>query len=96
MPVHWTISHASRLVVAVAKDQMTASDIEKYFAAITADEAYELGRTMATVGAYGLIDKPAPAFSVAPAITVTKDNVVEGWKTSLNREPPQSILDALK
>ena len=39
MPVHWTISHASRLVVAVAKDQMTASDIEKYFAAITADGA---------------------------------------------------------
>lgn len=65
-------------------------------AAITADEAYELGRTMATVGAYGLIGKAAPAFSVAPAITVTKDNVVDGWKTSLNREPPQSILDALK
>ncbi|HET7715504.1 MAG TPA: substrate-binding domain-containing protein [Bauldia sp.] len=64
--------------------------------AITADEAYELGRTMATVGAYGLIDKPAPAFSVAPAITVTKDNVVEGWKRSLNREPPQTILDAIK
>jgi ribose transport system substrate-binding protein len=64
-------------------------------AAITADEAYELGRTMATVGAYGLIGKEAPAFSVAPAITVTKDNVVEGWKRSLNREPPQSILDAL-
>jgi ribose transport system substrate-binding protein len=64
--------------------------------AITADEAYELGRTMATVGAYGLIGKEAPAFSVAPAITVTKDNVVAGWKQSLNREPPQTILDALK
>ncbi len=39
MPVHWTISHANRLVVAVAKDRVTVSDIEKYFAAITADGA---------------------------------------------------------
>ncbi len=64
--------------------------------ALTADKAYELGRTMATVAAYGLIGKPAPAFAVAPAITVTKQNVVDGWKQSLNREPPQSILDAMK
>jgi len=64
--------------------------------ALTADKAYELGRTMATVAAYGLIGKPAPAFAVAPAITVTKQNVVDGWKESLNREPPQSILDAMK
>ncbi|MEQ8698499.1 MAG: substrate-binding domain-containing protein [Bauldia litoralis] len=64
--------------------------------ALTADKAYELGRTMATVGAYGLIDKPAPAFSVAPAITVTKENVADGWKQSLNREPPQSVIDAMK
>jgi len=39
MPVHWTISHANRLVVAVTKDRVTVSDIEKYFAAITADGA---------------------------------------------------------
>jgi ribose transport system substrate-binding protein len=64
--------------------------------ALTADKAYELGRTMATVAAYGLIGKPAPAFAVAPAITVTKQNVVDGWKESLNRDPPQSILDAMK
>ena len=39
MPVHWTISHANKLVVAVAKDQVTVSDIEKYFAGMTADGA---------------------------------------------------------
>lgn len=39
MPVHWTISHANRLVVAVAKDEVTVSDIEKYFAGMTADGA---------------------------------------------------------
>ena len=39
MPVHWTISHAKRLVVAVAKDEVTVADIEKYFAGITTDGA---------------------------------------------------------
>jgi hypothetical protein len=39
MPVHWTISHAQRLVVAVAKDQVTVADIEQYFAGVTAEGA---------------------------------------------------------
>lgn len=39
MPVHWTVSHPNRLVVAVAKDEVTAADIERYFAGITADGA---------------------------------------------------------
>jgi hypothetical protein len=37
MPVHWTISHTQRLVVAVAKDPVTVADIEQYFAGVTAD-----------------------------------------------------------
>jgi len=39
MPVHWTVSHPQRLVVAVAKDEVTVADIERYFAGITADGA---------------------------------------------------------
>lgn len=37
MPVHWTISHPQRLVVAVTKDKVTAADIEQYFAGVTAE-----------------------------------------------------------
>jgi hypothetical protein len=37
MPVHWTISHPQRLVVAVAKEPVTVADIEQYFAGVTAD-----------------------------------------------------------
>ncbi len=37
MPVHWTISHPDRLVVAVTKGQVTVADIEQYFAGVTAD-----------------------------------------------------------
>jgi hypothetical protein len=39
MPVHWTISHPSRLVVALAKDEVKVEDIEKYFAGVTAEGA---------------------------------------------------------
>jgi hypothetical protein len=39
MPVHWTISHPSRLVVAVAKDEVKIEDIEQYFAGVTAEGA---------------------------------------------------------
>jgi ribose transport system substrate-binding protein len=65
-------------------------------AALTADEAYEIGRAMATVAGYGLIGKPAPAFIVAPAITVTKSSVADGWQRSLHRTLPRSLLKATK
>ena len=64
-------------------------------AGIVGDKAYELGRAMATAAAYGLLGKEAPAFVVAPAITITKENVKEGYSESLNRDTPQSVLDAL-
>ena len=64
--------------------------------AVAADKAYELGRVMADAAGYGLLGKPAPAFIVAPVLAVTKANVVQGWQESLHRQPPQSILDALK
>ncbi len=63
-------------------------------AAIVADEAYELGRAMAAAGAKALLGEEVPPFVIAPAITVTKDNVAEGWQNSLNREAPASVLDA--
>src|SRR5258706_8852901 len=39
MPVHWTISHPTRLVIAVAKDDVNIADIEQYFAGVTAEGA---------------------------------------------------------
>jgi ribose transport system substrate-binding protein len=65
-------------------------------AGIVADKAYELGRAMATAAAYGLLGKEAPAFVVAPAITITKANVAEGWMESLHRDAPKTVLDAAK
>jgi ribose transport system substrate-binding protein len=59
--------------------------------AIVADEAYELGRAMAASAARGLLGQESPAFVVAPAVTVTADNVSEGWMQSLHRDAPESL-----
>ncbi|MER8638979.1 substrate-binding domain-containing protein [Mesorhizobium sp. M1365] len=64
--------------------------------ALVADKAYELGRAMAAVGVKALLGQETPAFVVAPALTVTKQNVAQGWNDSLNRDAPQSVLDAAK
>jgi ribose transport system substrate-binding protein len=60
--------------------------------AIVADAAYELGRAMAAAGANALIGKVTPPFVVAPAVTVTADNVAEAWQLSLHRDAPESVL----
>lgn len=65
-------------------------------AGIVADEAYELGRAMADVGARSVLGVENPPFIVAPALTVTKETVADGWKKSLHKDAPQSVLDALK
>lgn len=62
---------------------------------IAADEAYELGRTMATEAAFGLLDKDVPPFVIVPTIRVTADNIVEAYRQSLATDPPQEVLDAL-
>ncbi|MEM9577673.1 MAG: substrate-binding domain-containing protein [Pseudomonadota bacterium] len=60
-------------------------------AAIVADEAYELGRAMAASAVLDLLGEDVPPFIVAPALAVTADNVVDGWKKSLNIDAPASL-----
>lgn len=76
----------------VALDMVKGGNV----AAIVADKAYDLGAAMAVAAGYGLVDKPAPAFVVAPVLTITKSNVAQGWEELLHREAPKSVLDAAK
>lgn len=71
----------------VALDMVRGGNV----AAIVADEAYELGRAMAASAVLDLLGEAVPPFVVAPAVTVTADSVVEGWKRSLNVAPPASL-----
>jgi ribose transport system substrate-binding protein len=84
-------------LVSLDLDEPLALDMArgKNVAAIVADRAYELGQAMAKAAAYGILGKKAPAFVVAPAITITKANLVQGYQASLHQNPPKSVMDAL-
>jgi len=56
-----------------------------------ADEAYELGRVMAAAAILDLLDMDVPPFIVAPAVTVTAENVADGWMQSLHIKAPDSL-----
>lgn len=63
---------------------------------IVADLPYELGKTLANMSALALLDKETPAFVTVPAIKITKTNLADSWKQSLNRELPAEIANALQ
>jgi ribose transport system substrate-binding protein len=63
--------------------------------ATVADKPYEMGVTMANLAAYGLLGKKAPPFSTVGFIKVTKNNLAQSWKESLNKELPAEIKKAL-
>jgi ribose transport system substrate-binding protein len=63
--------------------------------ALIIDRAYDLGRAMARSAAYGLLGKRAPPFVIVPALTITRSNLVQGYRESLHRSPPASVMKAL-
>jgi ribose transport system substrate-binding protein len=84
-------------IVTLDLDEPLALDMAKggHTFALIADRAYELGQAMAKSAAYGLLGKKAPAFVVASAMTITKANLVQGYRESLHRDPPASVMKAL-
>ncbi len=64
--------------------------------ALVADEAYNIGVTVARAAAGSLIGKGAAPFLVVDSLAVTKDTVKDGWKKSLNKDVPASIAEAMK
>jgi ribose transport system substrate-binding protein len=84
-------------IVSLDLDEPLALDMAKggHTVALIADQAYELGRAMAKAAADRLLDKRVPPFVIVPALTVTRSNLVEGYRKSLNRAPPASVMKAL-
>jgi ribose transport system substrate-binding protein len=88
--------NADAKLVSLDLDEPLAIDMVRdgNVAALVADQAYELGQAMAKSAAYGILGKKAPDFLVAPVVTVTKDNLEEGYQESLNEAPPQAVVEA--
>jgi ribose transport system substrate-binding protein len=62
---------------------------------IVCDKAYEFGKGMALSAAYALLDKKAPEFGIVDAVTVTKENLSEGY-AAWHQEVPKAVKDALE
>lgn len=57
---------------------------------------YDQGVTEALLAGYGLLGKPAPAYVALPALPVTRENLLDAWKTVYHTEAPASIKDRMK
>jgi len=59
------------------------------------DIPYDIGVTMARIAVLELLGNELPPFVVVPSLKVTKENLVEAWKSALRRNPPPNILTVL-
>jgi ribose transport system substrate-binding protein len=57
---------------------------------------YDQGVAEATLAAYALLGKVAPAYVAVPALAVTNDNVLDAYKTVYHTEAPDDIKNAKK
>jgi len=64
--------------------------------AIVADKAWNVGKGMADAAAYALLGKHAPPFVVAGALTITKDNIRQGYQESLHSNVPPAVGKVIK
>ena len=62
-------------------------------AGVVADLPYSIGESVANMGILAALGVDTPPFVVVPAIKIDKDNLVESWNKSLNRNPPREVMD---
>lgn len=59
-----------------------------------AQRPFDQGVTEANLAAYALLGKQAPAYVALNALPVTKDNVLEAWKTVYSQDAPADLKAA--
>ena len=82
-------------ILLVGDDANLSSELLEYIADL-GDEWHVQGVADGNAAIATVASSTVDAVIVAPALTVTKDNVAEGWQQSLHRDAPQSVLDAAK
>lgn len=60
------------------------------------ERPYDQGVAEAILAGYALLGKETPSYVAVPPLGVTKDNVLEGWKSVYRQEAPDLIKNALK
>lgn len=57
---------------------------------------YDQGVAEVTLAGYALLGKETPPYVAVPALAVTKDNIIEAYKTVYHKDPPNAIVQAAK
>jgi ribose transport system substrate-binding protein len=63
--------------------------------ALTVDDPYSIGKSLAMLIGYGLLGKEAPAYIEVPAIPITKENILQAYSESYHAAPPPEVTKAL-
>ncbi|MCX5512974.1 substrate-binding domain-containing protein [Kaistia algarum] len=58
-----------------------------------AQRPYDQGVAIAMATAYGLLDKPAPAFIAVPPLPVVRANLLQAWKEAYHKDAPKELAD---
>lgn len=60
-----------------------------------ADMPFQIGETMAKIAAMDILGEEAPAYVLSGTVSMTKDNMVEAWNQSLNKDPDASVMEII-
>jgi len=65
--------------------------------AIITYSTYNIGVNSALLAGYGVLDKPAPEYSISPSATITKENLKDMWKLAFRVVPfPKEFEELMK
>jgi ribose transport system substrate-binding protein len=68
----------------------------EFIKGIASQRPYDQGLTEATLAAYALIGKPAPAYVALPAAPITRDTLLDAWKDIYHQPPTDKIVKSMK
>ncbi len=63
--------------------------------ALTVDDPYSIGSSLAAEIGYALLGKPVPAYIQVPAVPVTKDTILAAYADRYRAKPSPEVLQAL-
>ena len=76
------------VAIQLAKDELIKG--------LGAQRPFDQGITEATLAAYGLLGKTAPAFVALPALAVTHENVLEAWEEVYRVPAPAEVRESFR
>jgi ribose transport system substrate-binding protein len=83
-----TVDLGKNVAVEIAKDGIVKG--------LGAQHPFDQGVTEAMLAGYALLGETAPAYVVFNGLAVTRDNVLDAWKTVYHQEPPAEVQAAMK